>query len=320
MNGINATLWAVRRAGLRTVGTRRLDLGRGKLDLKAELETLLVDFVSYTVVKGWRVAWVGCAMVVNSNMLRKYGFEDLARRPLVWAHVLHCRLVAPMVRRLASDPSVDAVLVSAHAGAEWEPRNTKRVTDIVEAILEAGAAAVFGGHSHVVQNVDLRRTRDGRNVVAAYSMGSFVSGMSGFKTQASMLTHVTRVSGTTLRRSAPDATPHGCGCRSQVRGAAPRLCCRSGRGRRGGGSGGRVGAPRAHVRAHPWREARALVHGGGWYGGVWARGRSRAQVGRGRGCRNGRGPGGLERVGGGWWGRRVIKFPKGGGSQYTHTN
>ena len=71
LNGINETLRVVRRAGLLTIGTRRLDLRRGKIDPGTELEEMMEDFVAYTDVKGWRVAWVGCAMVVNNVMLRK---------------------------------------------------------------------------------------------------------------------------------------------------------------------------------------------------------------------------------------------------------
>jgi poly-gamma-glutamate synthesis protein (capsule biosynthesis protein) len=61
------------------------------------------------------------------------------------------------------------VVVSMHAGDEYNPRPNRQQTDFARAAIDSGAAVVVGHHPHVVQPVE--RRRDG---VIFYSLGNLV--------------------------------------------------------------------------------------------------------------------------------------------------
>jgi len=63
----------------------------------------------------------------------------------------------------------EVVVVSMHAGDEYNPRPNRRQTDFAHAAIDSGAAVVAGHHPHVVQPVE--RYRDG---VIFYSLGNLV--------------------------------------------------------------------------------------------------------------------------------------------------
>ena len=57
---------------------------------------------------------------------------------------------------------------------EFEPRDNQ--IEFAHAALEAGALAVVGSHPHVLQPWEKYVTSDGRETLAVYSLGNFVSG------------------------------------------------------------------------------------------------------------------------------------------------
>ncbi len=63
----------------------------------------------------------------------------------------------------------DVVIVSMHAGDEYQPRPNRQQIDFACAAIDSGAAVVAGHHPHVVQPVE--RYRDG---VIFYSLGNLV--------------------------------------------------------------------------------------------------------------------------------------------------
>ena len=63
----------------------------------------------------------------------------------------------------------EVVVVSMHAGDEYNPRPNRQQTDFAHAAIDSGAAVVAGHHPHVVQPVE--RYRDG---VIFYSLGNLV--------------------------------------------------------------------------------------------------------------------------------------------------
>jgi len=72
---------------------------------------------------------------------------------------------------------VDAVIVGAHWGTQFQDQYAARTVELAHQILDAGAAAIYGNHPHVMQGAEHYRTRDGRDTYVAYSIGSITSGL-----------------------------------------------------------------------------------------------------------------------------------------------
>ncbi|MCS6777573.1 MAG: CapA family protein, partial [Chthonomonadaceae bacterium] len=74
----------------------------------------------------------------------------------------------------AAARQVDFLIVSLHAGKELAKRPTARQRTLAIAAINAGADIVLGHHPHVVQPVEIYRSR-----IICYSLGNFVFSASG---------------------------------------------------------------------------------------------------------------------------------------------
>lgn len=150
--GADKTLAALDAAGLKHTGTR----ARGEAG----------PWHALTTAGGFTVAWLACTLHTNriedtdGQVLRC--FDDPGR-------------VEGEVRRLAQTPGIDAVIVTPHWGKEYAPTATKQQQEFARRWAEAGATAIVGSHPHVLQPWEFVRTKDGREVLVAYSLGNFVS-------------------------------------------------------------------------------------------------------------------------------------------------
>ena len=163
--GIDRTLAALAAAGIEATGTRPR---RGPAR----------PWHAVTEARGYRIAWLACTYGTN-------GLADPA------AQVLMCyddrRTVLDTVAGLAADPTIDAVILAPHWGAEYSHDPLTRQRDLAREALEAGAVAVIGNHPHVVQPLEIRTTADGRQGVIAYSLGNFVSNQRSLPCRAAIL-------------------------------------------------------------------------------------------------------------------------------------
>lgn len=149
--GVERTIEALQKAGMPWVGTRK----RGS---KAPWHVV-------TEVEGLRLAWVACTLFTNFHKDKQ-------------GQVLYCfndDSVAALVRRLDTDESIDAVIVTPHWGKEYQPEPGDRQTKYARRWVDAGAVAVIGAHPHVLQPWEKLRTADGRDALVVYSLGNFVS-------------------------------------------------------------------------------------------------------------------------------------------------
>lgn len=150
--GADKTIAALKAAGLKYTGTRARAEGSA-------------PWHTTTQARGLTVAWLACTL--HTNMI-----EDAAKQ------VLRCfddKTVEHAVRTLASDPAIDAVIVTPHWGKEYAPEPSKQQKEYARAWAEAGATAIVGSHPHVLQPWEKLTTADGREVLVAYSLGNFVS-------------------------------------------------------------------------------------------------------------------------------------------------
>jgi poly-gamma-glutamate synthesis protein (capsule biosynthesis protein) len=152
--GIDATIDALRDAGLKFTGTRRGDEG-GK------------GGYAVTDAGPLKVAWIACAGFTNRH-------KDLDTKQLI-----RCDsddgTVLRLIRKLSAQDDIDAVFVTPHWGKSYVHEPRKQEVDWAHEWLDAGATAVFGGHPHVLQPWEQYVTKDGRQTFVVYSLGNFVS-------------------------------------------------------------------------------------------------------------------------------------------------
>ncbi|MEL7542665.1 MAG: CapA family protein [Pseudomonadota bacterium] len=117
--------------------------------------------------RGFTTAWLACAEMTN-------GLPDRKRQ------VLMCHrdrsAVMRELARLHANPAIDAVFLTPHWGEENQTRPRRRHRAYARAAIEAGATAVIGTHPHVVQPWEKIVTESGREGMAIYSTGNFISG------------------------------------------------------------------------------------------------------------------------------------------------
>lgn len=114
--------------------------------------------------QGLRIALLG----YNEFMPRHFE-ADTDRPGIAWSEDEQVWLDIQRARQQA-----DLVIPVMHWGQEHEPQANERQRQLARLMIDAGAAAVVGGHPHVTQDVEIYR---GRPIV--YSLGNFL--FDGFK-------------------------------------------------------------------------------------------------------------------------------------------
>lgn len=168
--GVRRTIGALNTVGLPFTGTR----------LGVDDET---PWFALTEAKGFHVAWLACSFSTN-------GIPDTQKQ------VLDCykdkELVLGIVRALAQQPAVSAVIVTPHWGLEYMEQPQPQERALGRALIDAGATAVLGSHPHVPQAWEKHITPDDREGLIIYSLGNFVSGQfHRLYTRASLLAWLT---------------------------------------------------------------------------------------------------------------------------------
>ena len=149
--GVNRTIDALEAAGMPFTGTRR----------STERRT---PFHTTLEAGGLKVTYLACTYGVGGPSDRfhqvNYCFRDkkaiLAALPALQAES-------------------DFVVVLPHWGDEYTPEPTALQREVAREYLEAGADAVVGAHPHVLQPWEGYVTADGRQTVAMYWLGNFIS-------------------------------------------------------------------------------------------------------------------------------------------------
>lgn len=119
-------------------------------------------------VNGMRVAFLAFTELLNDPPLDKAPDSE----PRV--AMFHIGKAEKAVRAAAKE--ADAVVVSAHWGAEYVQKPGKHQVYKAHRMIAAGAIAVLGHHPHVLQPIELYKPRTwDRDGVIAYSLGNFIS-------------------------------------------------------------------------------------------------------------------------------------------------
>lgn len=150
--GAERTIESLTQGGMPFTGTRLKDQPR--------------EFTQVVETNGYRIAWLACTYSNNgmpdryNQVLQCYGNRDE---------------VLAEVKELASDDTIDAVILTPHWGAEYQPYPGQRQRTLATQALAAGATAVVGAHPHVPQTWEVIKQEDGREGLVIYSTGNFIS-------------------------------------------------------------------------------------------------------------------------------------------------
>ncbi len=151
--GVDRTISALAHAKLAYTGTRDREHQRAGW---------------HTVIKSgdYRIAFVACTRHVN-------GREDPE------GQVLRCdrqaKELKALIRKLAGDAKIHAVIVTPHWGDEYSHDPNEQQRRWAAEWIESGALAVIGNHPHVLQPWERIIASDGREGIAIYSLGNFAS-------------------------------------------------------------------------------------------------------------------------------------------------
>ncbi len=165
--GVDATIAALDTAKLAHTGTRA--------------RSTQTPWHTITVTKGITIAWLACAHHTNQ-------IAD------VDAQVLRCYepkgALEQLVTELATDPKIDAVIVTPHWGKEYMPEPERAQKALARRLAAAGATAILGSHPHVLQPWEVLPGRDGRESFVIYSLGNFASHQPELPRRSGMLLYL----------------------------------------------------------------------------------------------------------------------------------
>jgi poly-gamma-glutamate synthesis protein (capsule biosynthesis protein) len=118
-------------------------------------------------VEGLRVAFLGYVQVPDDSV-SGFGEAELAAGPdrpgVAWA-----RREAVIADVEAAAREADLVVVSLHAGTEYQEEPSALQRELAHAAVDAGADLVLGHHPHVLQGIERYK-----GALIAYSLGNFV--------------------------------------------------------------------------------------------------------------------------------------------------
>ena len=168
--GVDRTLAALRQKGLGVTGTRASD------DLTGEMSAMVR-------AHGTTVAFLACTAFTN--------WPDEHGQVLGCYHQRDEVLAA--IRKLASNPIVDAVVLTPHWGIEGTHTPEDRQRLLAREAVEAGATVIVGTHPHVLQPWEKITADDGREALVIYSTGNFISGMTALEARHGIIAMISLV-------------------------------------------------------------------------------------------------------------------------------
>jgi hypothetical protein len=168
--GIDRTIYNMNKRRLAFMGTRSR--------LRHNGPPAFGDWSRIVKSKGFTTAWIACAEMTN-------GLPDRKKQ------VLYChrdrKVVMREIKRLRARKDIDAVFLTPHWGEQYQHRPLQRQRRYARLAINAGATVVIGTHPHVVQPWEKIVAEDGREGLAIYSTGNFISGQVRYMRRAGIL-------------------------------------------------------------------------------------------------------------------------------------
>jgi len=136
------------------------------------------QWVTFTNVNGFRIAWIGCTVHTN-------GIQDKYHQVLLCYGKKDRKTIMGLIKKLKN--KVDAIIVTPHWGKQYDHKPNASQKHFAKQMLNAGATVILGTHPHVLQPMKMFMTKDGRKTFIAYSLGNFVSNQGTPNNRASVV-------------------------------------------------------------------------------------------------------------------------------------
>ncbi|MCF8011690.1 MAG: CapA family protein [Clostridiales bacterium] len=170
--GVIKTIENIEKTGLDNVGTARSKKERDTLSIK-DIKGIKTAVLAYTYGTNGLPLPEGKPYLVNL-IEREKMVKDIER---------------------ARNSGADMVLVYLHFGTQYQRDARESQQNLVDFLFDNGADIVLGSHPHVLQQIKLKDiiTEHGnkKKVLAAYSLGNFVSNQRSRYRDSSIILHVT---------------------------------------------------------------------------------------------------------------------------------
>ena len=115
-------------------------------------------------IKGIKIAFL--------NMT--YGTNGLTVKPPTMVNMIDTTAIARDINT-AKIKGADFIITFIHWGLEYQRTESKNQNMLAQFIADNGCDLIVGMHPHVIQPIKTIKTKDGRDVPVAYSLGNFVS-------------------------------------------------------------------------------------------------------------------------------------------------
>ena len=103
-----------------------------------------------------------------------YGTNGLSVKPPTMVNMIDTTAIARDIKT-AKSKGADFIVTFIHWGLEYQRNESKNQNELAQFIADNGCDLIVGMHPHVVQPIKTIKTKDGRDVPVAYSLGNFVS-------------------------------------------------------------------------------------------------------------------------------------------------
>lgn len=102
--------------------------------------------------------------------------------------------------KYAKDNGADYICVLIHWGDAITEKVNEEQKQIANFLVDNGVDMILGSHPSVVQDMEVRQNKEGKNVFIAYSIGTYISTLSAEETRTELVLNIE------LRRSGKDGT------------------------------------------------------------------------------------------------------------------
>lgn len=102
--------------------------------------------------------------------------------------------------KYAKDNGADYICVLIHWGDAITEKVNEEQKQIANLLVDNGVDMILGSHPSVVQDMEVRQNKEGKNVFIAYSIGTYISTLSAEETRTELVLNIE------LRRSGKDGT------------------------------------------------------------------------------------------------------------------
>ncbi len=166
LQGMKRTLRVLRKAGLATVGTRfTWERNYAIMDVKG-VKIAVMSYTYETPSNGGKSTINGTILSDQAkSMINSFNYEILDSE---------LEIIQSDIQSARKD-GADIVVCYYHWGEEYERSPNMWQEYIAEKTVEMGVDVIFASHPHVLQTVDIIKSKAGKEVPVFYSMGNFLS-------------------------------------------------------------------------------------------------------------------------------------------------